>query len=45
MQPGESRVVGIEVRADEYGQREGWVSVTAADAEPVEVRFGTFVFP
>jgi hypothetical protein len=44
-QPGESRVVGVELRASDYGLRSGFIRVTAPNAEPVELPIGTFVFP
>jgi len=44
-QPGESRVVGVELRADQYWQHDGTVEVSAEGAESVSVQVGTFVFP
>ena len=45
VQPGDSRIIGIELRADQYGQRDGFVHVSAPDAESVELAISTFVFP
>jgi hypothetical protein len=44
-QPGDSRIIGIELRADQYGQRDGFVRVAALGAESVELAISTFVFP
>jgi hypothetical protein len=45
LQPGETRVFGVEFRSDRYGQHDGLITVTAPDAEPVELRISTFIFP
>lgn len=44
-QPGESRIIGVELRADRYWQQNGIVRVSAPGAEPVELTISMFVFP
>lgn len=42
--PGESRLVSIQLTAEEYGSRRGWVSLSA-DGPQARIELNTFVFP
>jgi len=42
--PGESRLVAVQLTAEEYGPRQGWVSVSAG-GNSATAELSTFVFP
>jgi hypothetical protein len=45
IQPGESRVITVELEAEEYGQHQGTITATVQGLVPVEVNVTTFIFP
>lgn len=42
--PGESRLISVQLTADEYGSRSGWVSLSG-DGVAARAQLSTFVFP
>ena len=44
LDPGESRLVVVQVTADEYGSHRGWISL-AADGTEARIQLSTFILP
>lgn len=42
--PGETRLIALQLTAEEYGARQGWVSISAGGASAT-AELNTFVFP
>lgn len=45
VQPGETRLVSVELQAERYWQHRGSVSATSDAGDRAELAFGTFVIP
>lgn len=44
VEPGESRLVSVQLTADEYGAHQGWISLSAGGTE-TRIELSTFIFP
>jgi hypothetical protein len=45
VQPGERRLISVELQGEEYWRHGGEINVTSGDADTARVRIGTIVFP
>jgi hypothetical protein len=43
--PGETRIVGVDVRAERYWAHDGVISVTGEGIDPVSIPLSVFIFP
>lgn len=45
LQPGETRIISVEIQAEKYGRHQGAITATAENAEALRVVIKTFTFP
>lgn|SRR5688572_29232234 len=45
LQPGETRIISVDIQAEKYGRHQGAITATAENAEALRVLIETFTFP